>query len=146
MYKVIPGNHRYKVSLNGDFIDDCGRRCTLPIVDGFLNIEFNGELKKTALSWLVLYAHYETFLPKEHAHKTENVIFLETDSSKTRGVDNNKMFFKQPMYLKPGFRIVPNFTTVAVSNNGIVISCETGLESHITRRHGDYDSTYVYDP
>ena len=42
MYKVIPGNHSYKISLNGKIERVDGLECTLPIADDKVQIELYG--------------------------------------------------------------------------------------------------------
>ena len=45
MYKVIPGNRRYKISKAGEIVRTDGLKCTLPIKEKRVTLNLYGKLK-----------------------------------------------------------------------------------------------------
>ena len=122
MFKIIPGNHKYMISLNGEIrcIDSLG--CTPVIKDGLVSVIMYDVEKTLDIEWLALIAHFEVNLPEEFRKDFYSIKFLDIDSKVIKSISGKTMVFEKPIYVKDKFRIIPNFTNYAISNDGKVLN------------------------
>lgn len=146
MYKRIPGNETYLISIEGEVIDVNGKGCTLP-VDGDRNkINLYGKEYSITLPWLALYAHFEIYLPAELKSEALDIEFTNIRISSWHK-SGKIMVFKKPIVYKNDFRIIPGFTDYAINRNGEIL--ETIRDRKIyPHKQGekDYPEVHIWDP
>jgi hypothetical protein len=147
MFKKIPGNHDYIISLDGEIRNTDGTECTLPIINGSIVLQMYGEWRAVDVTWLSLIAHFEVELPEKLRSKLWSIDF--TDANPFLPIKSGKiMLFRTPIIVFKKYRIIPGFTNYAVSSSGEFIEMATGriLEHRIRDRNSPYISVRVYDP
>lgn len=127
MYKLIPGNSQYKISLDGKILNSDNSACTLNIINNNVIITLYGEEKTVNLSWLGLMAHYEVSLPKRLRKLERGIWFADVLGTPLKPQLGKRMVFNKPIHLTSTHRIVPEFTDYAVNSNGRVIEVSTLL-------------------
>lgn len=147
MFKSVPGNHNYVVSLDGKMRNLDGTECTLPVSqDNKVSIELYGKLCCVDLEWLGLMAHFEMELPKEFADKMWNISFTDANP-KAKIICGKVMVFLSPIVVMRGFRLVPMYPRYAVSKNGIVFDIETSkILKNTVSDVADYVSLDIKSP
>lgn len=120
MFKKIPGNHSYEISLNGEIRTADGSACTLNFCNDKVQISLYGEERLVDLGWLALLADFDVELPEELTHKIWNISF--TDRGMTKNRTCKVMLIKNPIVIDKYYRVIPGYTDYAVSRNGMVIS------------------------
>jgi hypothetical protein len=155
MFKPIPGNNEYVISLTQDVRRLDGSKIDIPINNGKISIILYGILINVDLKWLSLIAHFETYLPYSNANDLLNVNFADANVKFFRPVSGKVMVFLKPITIKHNskqFRVIPCFTRYAVSCDGDVIeiaSLQTLKVCDNLKRHGvtdSYPSVYIYNP
>ena len=76
MFKPIPGNNVYTISLNKELRDFKGSQVNIPIIDNKIKIEMYGEIRNVDLDWLSLLSHFEINLPNPNFNNLELVSFV----------------------------------------------------------------------
>lgn len=148
MFKYIPGNHKYKISLEGKIVKSNGEECDLPILNNCVQIELYNKPYQLDLTWLALYAHYEIVLPENMFDQVFNISFVET-TPLAKLICNKVMVFKTPLLINKKYRIIPRFTDYAISFKGEVIEVATGDPVIIKKRSENSDGYHyvnIYDP
>ena len=143
MYKVIPGNHRHLISLDGKIVGIGGIEGTLPTKDGNVFIEMFGKTRWVDITWLSLISHYEVMLDEE---KTFNITFTDTHKKLTCSTTGKIMVFKKPMLIYQKYRIIPNFTSYAISKEGEIIKVNDQEKINIKKVSATYPYCYIYNP
>jgi hypothetical protein len=155
MFKPIPGNNKYVISLAQDIRYLDGTKVNIPIIDNRIDIELYGVLKNVDLKWLSLIANFETILPSSNVKDLFNVRFTDANIKFFRPVSGKIMYFKRPIVLirnNKQYRVIPCFTRYAVSCDGEVIEISSGCVIKIVKdlkRHNvidQYPSVYIYNP
>ena len=125
MYKKIPGNVEFSISLSKELVRNDGGACTLPIVENKVRISIYGKELWLDLEWLSLYAHFETELPLEFRNRLLEIHFQKTYSGLTKSPSGKMMVFKRPMLIQKKYRIIPGFTRYAISCSGEMLDTKT---------------------
>lgn len=144
MFKKIPGNHKYSISLDGKIRCSDGSDCAPIIVNGKVVLEIYGECRSVDVSWLALLAHYEVDLPDEFKCKIWNIKFVSCHPKLK--LCKRVMCFDIPVTIQSGFRLIPGFTNYAVDKHGNVINVKTRQFVSIHRKDGHYPSVKIKDP
>jgi hypothetical protein len=156
MFKQIPGNNNYVISLTQDIRNLDGTRVSIPITNDKIDIDFYGVYKKdVCLKWLSLIAHFETKLPSTNVKDLFNVFFVDANISFFKSYSGKVMCFKRPIKLiRDGqeYRVIPGYTNYAISCTGKII--ETFSNSNIKIVYNlkrfnaivEYPSVYIYSP
>lgn len=145
MFKYIPGNHQFSISLEGLFkshlVTKDGLGCTPEVQDGTVTIEFYGKPERLGVDWLARMAHYEVYIPNELNVNLFNITF-----------HGNSMVFKFPIEFGEGFRLIPGFVRYGVTKDGkYIYDLYSGLLVNIVapvKANGDkyYARASIYDP
>jgi len=148
MYKRIPGNDEYKLSLDGKFLNMNDEECTPLVQNGFLNIRMYEKDYLIDSTWLSLLAHFETELPECFKERLGDIYFQDTQKELTRSPSGKVMRFKKPMVIDRKYRVVPGFTRFAVSRDGEVLDLRTWRITKIYKPGNDknYPSITIYNP
>jgi hypothetical protein len=157
MFKSIPGNREFIISLSQELRKLDGSIPNVPIVDGKVEISIYGNSRWFDLKWLSLIAHFEIDIPGDKFSGLMNVEFCDTNISFFRPISSKVPVFKKPICVTTEdkvFRVIPQFSRYAVSKDGIVIEWETldqlKVRSHrkdsLSRLDEDYPLVYVYNP
>jgi hypothetical protein len=156
MFRIIPGNNEYVVSLSQEFRKYDGSVAILPKVGDRISIELYGQKQLVCPKWLSLIAHFEITLPNMGYKALLNVIFVDLNITFLRPVSGKIPIFKSPVTVHHhgrAYRIIPSFSKYAVSSDGEVIEVASGAIVKITperKKHGvvisEYPSVYIYNP
>jgi len=141
----IPGSTDYRINLNMSIVDSFGNKVKTVNRSKF-NLVMFGKKQTVDLKWLSLVSYYEVgTIPFVEKHifkiKFQNIV---SKYLKLRA--KHLMYFKEPIYYKPGYRIVPNYTRYAVSKDGIVINTLTNEIIEHKKDHFGYITVYIYSP
>lgn len=147
MFKPIPGNNLFMISLAGQFCNIDGTECTPSIKDEKVEIELFGVKKFLDVLWLALYAHYEVNFPENLRNKIWSISFVEANTRVIKSDINKAMVFYKPIVLKNKYRVIPGFTDYAVSKNGEVILTKTfKIIKSYSGGKNIYPKASVYNP
>lgn len=155
MFKPIPGNNEYIISLTQDMRNLDGKKVDIPIVDNKVNINIYNEVRNIDLGWLSLIAHFEVYLPNPSFKDLGRVRFVNSDIKHFKSISGKIMVFNRPFVIKNNnkmFRIIPCFTNYAISCDGVIIELASlkplkiisGLKRHNVIDY--YPSVYLYNP
>lgn len=142
MFKKIPGNHDYILSLNSEVRKVNGDICDLPIVNNFISINLYGKNETIDLTWLSLITHFEVKLPNYY----KNIKFVECNPVLTKSNSGKVMKFTKPILINKKYRIIPNYTDYAISKDGKVLEIESNKEITKLDITGAYPIITLYDP
>ncbi len=147
MYKKIPGNNEYRISLDGKILNVNNEECTPIIQNGLFNISIYGKEYRADISWLSLIYHFETELPEGFEDRMIDVYFQDSQKELTRSPSGKVMRFKKPITIDRKYRIVPGFTRYAVSKNGEILDLKTWRVTKIYKSvKTGYPSITIYNP
>jgi hypothetical protein len=122
MFKPIPGNTEYKVSLSGKIVNYNGWECTPEVIDGKIKIEMYGIVRSVDLIWLSLITHYEVNLDNSLKKYINRISFEDYPSIGRINLESHKMMIiNPPIIVAKKYRIIPCFTDYAISKDGDVI-------------------------
>lgn len=147
MFKKVPGNLDYRINLQQQIVDPLGKPVSLKRNrDKTVNIQLFGESKRITEKKLSLLAWYEVGVINNLKDQIDNIGFFPVELRNLYSRTGYIMIFKEPIYYKPNFRYIPNFSKYAIDVNGTVI--DTLTNEVITARdfHDGYESIYIYDP
>lgn len=142
MFKKIPGNDSYIIALNSQIRKLNGDYCNVPLNNGKITLNLYGEEKTVTLNWLSLIAHFEINLP-DHLGKIK---FKEINPLLTRSNCGLLTVFDSPIIFKEGFRVIPNYTDYAISEDGVVIDIRDNKEITVKHTVNKYPTVLIYDP
>lgn len=158
MFKTIPGNNKYIISLSQELRDVQGYSVEIETTtDNRIIIELFGEKVKVSPKWLSLLAHFEIILPDLSFKSLLNVHFVQTDIRFFRPISSNIPVFLKPVEFTHDhevYRVIPNYSRYAVSAKGNLIIAETKESVNVTHNftkhkkvvESKYPSVYIYDP
>ncbi len=147
MYKKIPGNDEYKISLCGKFLDVNNEECTPLVQNSLFRVSIYGKEYHLDISWLSLICHFETELPKGFENRILDIYFQDMQKELTRSISGKVMRFKTPITIDKKYRIVPGFTRYAVSKNGEILDLRTWRITKIYKSVKiGYPSITIYNP
>lgn len=148
MFKPVIGNNSYLISLNGQIKSTTNRKCTLPIKDGKVSISIYKTPKILDLKWLSLASYFELKLLGEHGKELWNVTFHPVHSKHIRPNSGYRVMFSRPLIVKEKYRIVPGFTHLAISIDGVLLERIDGQWIDITDKYSysEYVTILTYDP
>lgn len=147
MYCKIPGNKEYRINLKCEMIDSYGNNVALKDSKSTIKIELFGKVRKCSLEWLALNAWYgienipdlEKHIDKISYSNIGNNISFRIHTAKV-------MLFKEPIYYKENFRIIPGFCNYAISLAGEILDIrENAIISDITIDASGYANVYIYN-
>lgn len=142
MFKKIPGNHNYIVSLNSQLCKSNGTPSDLPITDDFLFINLYGFTQRVSLSWLALIAHFEIKLPESFL----SITFTDCNPVVSASNCGKIVCFKRPIVVNRDFRVIPNYSDYAISKEGVLLDLETNKTFGDFSMDRDYPMVSIYDP
>lgn len=153
MFKKIPGNHEYVISFNGKIKKTDNSECTLVINNNLVEIELYGKKRLIDVKWLSLISHFEVNLPKQYVKELFHIKFInirkETNINylgRKSSISGKLMVFRRPLVVNKRFRIIPNYTDLAVSKDGIFIEVETGKSINVKTKVNQYPTIQIYCP
>lgn len=130
MYRKLSLNKEYLISK--DTVVEASSNRKLPVIDGKVSIELgNRKLGTYDIYWLYMLSSYKVEPHPAIMESLKNITFEEIDPIPSYFkyldvVDGKVMKFSRPIYYKDGFRYVPGHTFLAINEEGIVVSTETG--------------------
>lgn len=148
MFKYIPGNYTHKISLSGEVqaIND-DMECTPIIKDGKIYLTIYNKTDWFCLQWLGLVAHFEVNLPYYAINRFWDIRFVDTDKKVTKSISGKVMVLDKPIWFNKIYRIVPGFTSVAVSKEGILYDLmRNKTKNYKTNSWGGYITVSIYNP
>lgn len=154
MFKAIPGNSEFKISLDGKMVNRDGSECTPSLANGKIFIKMFGRMVQVDFNWLRLIAHFEvgSLHPRFEKH-IWGITFVKCNTEQIKTESGEIMVFKTPMsframsssLLLQDFRIIPGLVRYAVSKNGEVF--DTANKCLVPNRdHNGYIAVSVYNP
>lgn len=146
MFKDIPGNSEFQISLEGKIINkiNTGRN---PVFDGDrIVIEMFGNRRIVDVSWLALIAHFEVFLPMQHQEKIWAINFQDIGLEKKSVECGKVMIIKPSLLIYNKYRIIPSFTNYAISKEGEIINIKKEKLVKINGDYFDYPTVNIYNP
>lgn len=157
MFRQIPGNSEYIISLSQEIRSVDGGVVDLPVVDGKVEIGLYGNRNWFDVKWLSLIAHFEMVLPGDPFKGLMNVEFCDTNINYFKPISSKVPVFRKPVTITKDnkiFRIIPRFPKYAVSKDGQIIEWETMEQLRVGAHRGnsvrktdvDYPQVYVYNP
>ena len=156
MYKPIPGNPDYVISLNSDIRNNDGSEAKLEVQDNKVTICLYGVRSAIDLKWLALIAHFEIYPLDGKLKSLFTVQFVSNNINFFRQISGKVPVFNKPFELEHSgkkYRVIPMFSRYAISCNGEVIEISSRLPVRlITERKRDnvtvdpYPSVYIYSP
>lgn len=146
MFKPIPGNHNYIISLNGEIRTEKGLVSDLRIFDNKVTISLYGVIRTLDITWLALIAHYEIDLPEHYL----GIRFMPTNPVAIGTKTGLIMVFRRPILIDKKYKLIPNYTKYAISKKGELINVITGQlikvdTSAIYPTVRIYDADYGYN-
>ncbi len=150
MFKPVPGNEGYLISIDGDIVErkpyeECGKRvCTLPYRNEKINISLYGDNGWFEIDWLKWLAYYEIRLPTELKDSLLKIKFVKVNRKGKNRFVKALPVFRKPIVIQDKYRLVPCFPRYAVGSDGEVLDIYTGLIENIHFNH--YKSVFIYDP
>lgn len=142
MFKPIPGNHSYVMSLNGEIRKNNGQHHDLKIDGNFVFIELYKKLEKLDITWLSLITHFEVNLEKHY----KRVRFVDCNPILTRSRCGKVMCFDKPITINAKYRLIPNYPNYAITENGSILDIQNRKELDVIYRAGSYPVVRIYDP
>lgn len=151
MFKPIPGNTEFTISLNKELRDLEGSKIDIPIIDNKIEIKMYGEIRNVDLDWLSLLSHFEINLPNPNFSNLELIIFVNKDTSYLSSVSGKMVVFKKPFSIihnRKTYRIIPNYSRYAISNDGDIIEIKTLQHLKVKEDNNikRYPKYYLYNP
>jgi hypothetical protein len=146
MFKSIPGNYNFIISLNREIRNSDGSNATLlKRIEDKVEIELYGVKRTVDLEWLSLITFYEFILLDGFENRIGDIEFRSINCSVTNSQTGKVMVFKKPFLLKSGFRIIPGFSNYCINNKGVVkeIKSDCEIKPDYSRQ---YPSVYIYNP
>lgn len=144
IYKKVPGNDKFEISLTGEVRNSDGSECTLPITNNLVQIYLYGKEYNVCPIWLGLIAHFEVNHKNIFNVILNNAIFKDTNPRLTKSLSKKVMVFTKPIYVKPGFRMIPCFPMYAIDASGVVINIDNF--DVIKPLANQYPKVNVYNP
>ena len=141
MYKKIPGNNDFIISIDGDIRKTSGHFSDLEIEKDLVKIELFGITRLVDRNWLALISFYEVELSSSY----ENITFTFANPVPTKSF-GKIMVFKKPIYYNKTHRVVPNFTRYAISKYGNIIDTHQSITVNQVTINRSYPAVYIYDP
>lgn len=135
MVKSVFGNNEYFISSERRFFNTDMKECTLSVKDNKVQLTIHGKREWVDLDWLWYTSVHECKLTKEQYGTISNIYYVPKVRLNLFNDLDVEMRFRNVIVYKEGFRIVPNYTNLAVSRKGVVISIQTGeiIESKIKK-------------
>lgn len=157
MFKPIPGNNQYIISLSQEFRDLDGNTVEVEKNEkGLVTLVLYGKEVKVCPGWLSLISHFEIRLKEPSFEKLLNVTFLERNIKFFRPVSGKFPVFKKPVIVIHSgkqYRVIPSYSLYAISKDGDLIeACSKNKVkiADVLRKKGvplkNYPSAYIYDP
>ncbi|MCK9234865.1 MAG: HNH endonuclease [Gammaproteobacteria bacterium] len=145
-YKLVPGSE----SVRYDVINDTYTRFN-PKEDGFVEkgsrITFNYHNRTITVDreWLRLFTIFETKLPEQVWIHVEKIRFVDCYNKVLRLPTNKIMVLDECFHYHPYYRIVPGFTHLFISKNGVVIDWTDNFKP-VSILDDQYKNLNIYDP
>jgi hypothetical protein len=142
MFKRIPGNYDYSISLSGEV--NCLRENILKpsIVDGKMTVEMYGKVRCFDVAWLGLIAHFEVDLPKN----LEDIYFVDISTNVVKVTCGKVMRFKRPIMASTDIRVIPGFTKYGITKYGKIYDLTTFSTLKAVEYPTKYPTINLYDP
>ena len=148
MFKKIPGSLDYSINLNGTIVDHFGNIVEFKKdKNNKIVIDLFNERKKFSTEFLSYLAWYETGCINNLQNHLNDIAFYPYEFRCLRVRCGRIMGFTKPIYLKEGFRYIPNFPRYAINIFGDIIDTFTNL--FVTDKSigtDGYSVAYIYTP
>jgi hypothetical protein len=141
MFKQIPGNHDYIVSLNGEIRKSSGIQSDLVINNGKITLPLYGKEETIDLRWLCLISFFEVKLPNYYKY----INFVDCNPFVTKSHTGKIMQFTKTFFVKKGYKLIPNFPDYAISAKGDILDIISDKDLIIDKDQ-IYPRVYIYDP
>jgi hypothetical protein len=149
MYKTIPNATEYEISIKDETIRrKDGDICELPFTvineSKCVTLKIYGIVRTVSTEWLKLLANFEVDVERCYFF---NIDFVPMKDWKYANSVKKVMVFRNshPEY-KPGFRLIPNYTRYAVSEEGVVHDTYLNILVKPLNTKGLYTRVNIYDP
>lgn len=145
MFKLIPGNYNFIISLNGQIRKADGKESELSIINNKVEIEIFGIKRFFDIDWLALISFFELTLPENCKNKIDIINFKNINPNITKSPTGKIMVFQKPFVIDKYFRLIPGYTNYAITSFGIIKNVKTGEISKISYS-GEYPTVSIYSP
>ncbi len=143
MFKNIPGNHNYVISLSTEIRQKDGNKSDLKEENGLVQIDLYKKIVSVDKKWLSLISHYEVDLP-DHL---KSINFIESNHKTTKSTTGYLMVFNKPILIDNKYRIIPNYTRYAISKEGEIIDLNNNNKIiKIYTNKTEYPYSSIYNP
>lgn len=146
-YNLIIPNPLYEISSSLDIRRTDGNDLDLVIEKEWVTVDLYGTTRRVKLRWLWAIAHFNVDLPEHVRDRLIDIDFVRIQHLPTFSKTRLTMIFKEPIEYNAGYRIVPNFTQLAVNIYGSVLDITKNelLKSSINSKGYATISTYNND-
>lgn len=146
MYKKIPGNLDYSISLNKTIVDQYGQIVNLEQNDReTISIELFGAKRKVSKTWLSLLAWYDAgYINNLHEYLDKIKFYHANENLSIRC--KFVMVFTEPITYKKGYRYIPCFPRYAMNNEGVIVDTTTNRIVDDYSVFQGYSVIYLYTP
>lgn len=120
MYKRVPGNADYEITHEGKIRRCNGKPSKLTIIDNKVTITLFRAKQVVDVRWLGLMAHFEVKLNDSTMRHFYTITFADMAEQPTRPYAGKWMVFERPIIIAKKYRLVPGYTDLAVSKEGVV--------------------------
>lgn len=147
MFRAIPGNNEFLISLKGELKSFDGSERT-PVINGnIVHIEMYGKTKKVDITQLTLISWYDVKLSPKHVGLLDTIVFMKNESKLFSYPLDMQMIFTEPLRFTKGLRLIPGYVRYAISKTGIVYDTQTlKIVNHSRKEEDSYPMVTVYDP
>lgn len=141
MFKYIPGNRNFIISLNGEIRTSQGKLPELERNGNLVNIDLYGKRETLDVMWLALIANFEIDLP----HNFKKITFREANPN-TFSTNSGFIPKAPPIVIDGKYRVILSHPHYAVSEDGVVIAIKTRSVIQITEGADKYPVVLIHDP
>lgn len=142
MFKKVPGNHNFIVSLSNEIRTANGGLTDFIFRNNRIRIPLYGKLWYTDIQVVALLAHFEF----DRGDDLKKVQFVRINPEITGSQCGKFMTFTSPIYVRDKFRLIPGYSKYAISEAGEVLDIANDKIIPHTYRNKEYPGVFVYDP
>lgn len=121
MIKSVFGNSEYFISSERKIFNSDMKECTLSVKNGKVQITIHGKREWVDLDWLWYTSAHECKLTREQYKDISYIYYVPKVRLNLFNKLDVEMKFRNAIVYKEGYRVVPNYTNLAVSRKGTVI-------------------------
>lgn len=148
--KRIYGNNQYHIDLHNNIYDQNLKIVSnenLKIKNGIVyGIKINNNIVNLPLEFLKLISWFELDDVYTKIDVLENVYFVKINNKRLGLITNNHMYFRDPVYYRTNYRIIPNYPRYAINKKQEVLDTKTNRVVQTDIDPNGYVVVYIRTP